>query len=167
MESYDVKLYVYDLSRGMARQMSLPLLGKQLEGIWHTAVVVFGQEYFYGGGGIECCQPGGTVLGSPDSVEELGQTQVTEDIFLEYLSGLGEDAFNGERYHLFKHNCNTFSNEVAQFLTGRPIPAHITELPDEVLATPFGQMILPLLEGMQVSAAGGRPVGTRGSSNLQ
>lgn len=29
-----VKLYVYDLSRGMAKSMSLALTGKQIDGIW-------------------------------------------------------------------------------------------------------------------------------------
>jgi hypothetical protein len=29
-----VQLYVYDLSRGMAKAMSLPLTGKQIDGIW-------------------------------------------------------------------------------------------------------------------------------------
>jgi len=44
-------------------------------------------------------------------------------------------ARRGDRYHLFNHNCNTFSNEVASFLTGRNIPPHITNLPQEVLQT--------------------------------
>jgi desumoylating isopeptidase 1 len=29
-----VKLYVYDLSNGMAKQLSLQLTGKQIDGIW-------------------------------------------------------------------------------------------------------------------------------------
>lgn len=41
----------------------------------------------------------------------------------------------GDRYRLFEHNCNTFTNEVAQFLTGRTIPSYITDLPSEVLST--------------------------------
>jgi hypothetical protein len=63
-----VKLYVYDLSRGMARAMSMQFLGRQLDGIWysrtfesscehfltrslrHTSVVVFNKEVFYGQG---------------------------------------------------------------------------------------------------------------------
>lgn len=32
--SYPIRLYVYDLSQGMAKQMSLMLTGKQLDGIW-------------------------------------------------------------------------------------------------------------------------------------
>lgn len=72
-----VKLYVYDLSQGMAKQMSMALTGRQigrsstmptrmtqphtlvidLDGIWHTSVVVYGVEYFYGQG-IMTAAPG-------------------------------------------------------------------------------------------------------------
>lgn len=32
--------------------------GKQIDGIWHTGIVVYGKEFFFGGmGGIECCAP--------------------------------------------------------------------------------------------------------------
>lgn len=30
----EVELYVYDLSNGMARQMSMQMTGKYIEGIW-------------------------------------------------------------------------------------------------------------------------------------
>ncbi|KAM6145487.1 LOW QUALITY PROTEIN: desumoylating isopeptidase 1 [Phoenicopterus ruber ruber] len=152
---HPVKLYVYDLSKGMARRLSPLMLGKQLDGIWHTSIIVHKDEFFYGSGGISSCAPGGTLLGPPDSVVDLGNTEVTEEIFLEYLSSLGESMFRGESYNLFEHNCNTFSNEVAQFLTGRKIPSYITDLPAEVLATPFGQALRPLLDSIQIQPPGG------------
>ncbi|XP_030403410.1 LOW QUALITY PROTEIN: desumoylating isopeptidase 1 [Gopherus evgoodei] len=150
-----VKLYVYDLSKGMARRLSPLMLGKQLDGIWHTSIIVHKDEFFYGSDGISSCAPGGTLLGPPDSVVDLGSTEVTEEIFLEYLSSLGESMFRGESYNLFEHNCNTFSNEVAQFLTGRKIPSYITDLPSEVLSTPFGQALRPLLDSIQIQPPGG------------
>ncbi|XP_066293345.1 uncharacterized protein [Branchiostoma lanceolatum] len=159
MSGSPVKLYVYDLSQGMARSMSLPLLGRQIDGIWHTAIVVFEEEFFFGGGGIESCAPGGTILGHPGSVHDLGVTQITREIFTDYLSELGSSTFSGETYHLLQHNCNNFSSEVAQFLTGNDVPGHITNLPNEVLSTPFGQMIRPMIESMSVSPGGGQPVG--------
>ena len=55
--SEPVTLYVYDLSNGMARNLSLQLTGKYIEGIWHTSVVLYGQEVFFGQG-ISMCQPG-------------------------------------------------------------------------------------------------------------
>lgn len=38
------------------------------------------------------CQ-GGTMLGPPDTVVELGETEVTEEIFMDYLSSLGETTY--------------------------------------------------------------------------
>lgn len=49
-ESFAVTLHVYDLSGGMARQFSRQIVGSQLEGIWHTGLVAYGKEFYYGGG---------------------------------------------------------------------------------------------------------------------
>lgn len=56
-EAESVQLYIYDLTKGAAVIMSEMLLGRRIEGIWHTAVVVYGQEFFYGGQGIQRVQP--------------------------------------------------------------------------------------------------------------
>lgn len=56
-EPESVQLYIYDLTKGAAVIMSEMLLGRRIEGIWHTAVVVYGQEFFYGGQGIQRVQP--------------------------------------------------------------------------------------------------------------
>jgi hypothetical protein len=49
------------------------LLGRQIDGIWHSAIVVFGREYFYGGG-IQCSSPGCTAAGTPVQIIDLGET---------------------------------------------------------------------------------------------
>ena len=146
----EVKLHIYDLSRGIAKQMSPLLLGKQINGIWHTGIVVYGKEYFFGSGGIEYCPPCGTILGEPDEIQNMGPTQIPEDVFQDFLIGLSEKDFKPECYNLFEHNCNTFSNEAGQFLTGRTIPNYIQELPKDVLNTPFGAMIKPIFDSMSV-----------------
>ena len=38
-----VQVYIYDLSQGMARNLGQQLIGRPIEGIWHTAVVVHGK----------------------------------------------------------------------------------------------------------------------------
>ncbi|XP_011800535.1 PREDICTED: desumoylating isopeptidase 1 [Colobus angolensis palliatus] len=164
---YPVKLYVYDLSKGLARRLSPIMLGEDA----CRAVPLVVTETLRRSGGprrtLPQCQKeapyavrrGGTLLGPPDSVVDVGSTEVTEEIFLEYLSSLGESLFRGEAYNLFEHNCNTFSNEVAQFLTGRKIPSYITDLPSEVLSTPFGQALRPLLDSIQIQPPGGSSVG--------
>merc|ERR1712047_13059 len=109
---------------------------------------VHGKEYFFGGGGIESCNPGGTQLGQPLKIEEMGETQIDAGMFMEYLQAQGRDQFRGDRYDLLNHNCNNFSHETCQFLTGKGIPQHILDLPREVMSTPMGQMLAPMLQQM-------------------
>ena len=42
-ESVSIQVYIYDLSQGMARNLGQQLIGRPIEGIWHTAVVVHGK----------------------------------------------------------------------------------------------------------------------------
>ena len=42
-ECASVQVYIYDLSQGMARNLGQQLIGRPIEGIWHTAVVVHGK----------------------------------------------------------------------------------------------------------------------------
>ncbi|KAI8075061.1 PPPDE putative peptidase domain-containing protein [Gongronella butleri] len=146
MSGEPVKLYIYDLSQGMARQMSQAMTGKQIDGIWHTSVVVFGHEYYYGQG-IAVDSPGQTHHGKPIDIVDMGTTYLPLEVFVEYIDNQ-RALYTAEKYHLLDFNCNTFSNDVCQFLTGESIPAHITSLPAEFLQTPFGQSLLPMIEGM-------------------
>ncbi|CEP13775.1 hypothetical protein [Parasitella parasitica] len=141
-----VKLYVYDLSQGMARSMSMQLTGKQIDGIWHTSVVVFGQEFYFGQG-IMASKPGTTHHGRPLQMIDIGETFLPLEVVVEYIDSL-RSVYTAEKYHLLDFNCNTFSNELCQFLCGKTIPNHITDLPTEFLDTPFGQSILPMIENM-------------------
>ncbi|XP_053390630.1 uncharacterized protein LOC123563677 isoform X2 [Mercenaria mercenaria] len=99
LDNYAVKVYIYDLSHGLARTMSQALLGKQLEGIFHTSIVVYGKEYFYGSGsegrgGIEWCSPGRSGFGQPTTIHDLGQTQVPYEMFMDYLHDLSQTTFS-------------------------------------------------------------------------
>ncbi|KAL8128079.1 hypothetical protein AgCh_014870 [Apium graveolens] len=63
-EGHKVCLNVYDLSQGMARQLSMTFLGKVIEGIWHTGIVVYGTEYYFSGG-VQQAAVGTTQYGTP------------------------------------------------------------------------------------------------------
>ncbi|TRY76231.1 hypothetical protein TCAL_09227 [Tigriopus californicus] len=141
----EVQLYIYDLAQGMAAQFS-PLLGFQLDGIWHTAIVAYGREWFFGAGGIEQTLPGQTMLGAPLKTQALGRTQVTQAAFMAYLDTLERERFRGQRYHLLQHNCNHFSSHVARYLTGQDIPSYILELPNRVMNSPIAALLTPLIE---------------------
>lgn len=44
------------------------------------------------------------MLGPPDTVVELGETEVSEEIFMEYLSALGESTYRSSScYHAIFH----------------------------------------------------------------
>lgn len=119
----------------------------QIDGIWHTGIVVYGTEYYFGGG-IQAGPPGRTHFGRPLQAIDLGETQVPKDLFLEFLEGVTVQ-FSFETYDLMSNNCNNFSNAAAEFLLGKGIPGHIVNLPSEVLSSPLAPMLTPLLSQMR------------------
>ncbi|KAF8672754.1 hypothetical protein HU200_049451 [Digitaria exilis] len=152
-DGYPVKLHIYDLSQGMARQLSATILGKAIEGIWHTGVVVYGREYYFGGG-IQQGQPGRTPYGTPVRAVDLGVTHVPREMFEDFLREIGP-RYTPATYNLLTHNCNNFSNEAAQFLAGTTVPSFILELPKEVMNSPVGALILPMIQGLDTSLRAG------------
>ncbi|KAJ8683152.1 hypothetical protein QAD02_018944 [Eretmocerus hayati] len=150
-----VEVFVYDLTRGMAAAMSQMLVGRHLDGIWHTAVVAYGREYFFGPQGIQSVRPGSTELQEPQKIEKVGQTYLPYSVFWEYINGLGTSKFAPGTYNLFKHNCNNFSDELCHFLVGTGIPKYILDLPEEILQTPFGQTLRPIIERVSNGATAG------------
>lgn len=152
-EGYRVTLNVYDLSQGLARQLSTSFLGKAIEGIWHTGIVVYGNEYFFGGG-IQHLPAGSTPYGTPLKVVELGVTHVPKDVFEMYLQEINP-RYLPETYSLLTHNCNNFSNEVAQFLVGATIPDYILQLPNEVMSSPMGSLFLPMIQNLETTLKSG------------
>ncbi|KZP01383.1 DUF862-domain-containing protein [Calocera viscosa TUFC12733] len=141
-----VQLYVYDLSNGMARSMSLQLTGRQIDGIWHTSVVVFGKEVFYGQG-ISIVHPGTSHHGRPLQVVDMGTTQIDEETFMDYLGEM-RSHYTADKYHLLDFNCNSFTNDVVGFLTGGAIPPFIKDLPADFLSTPLGAALRPTIDNM-------------------
>lgn len=142
----DLHLYVYDLSHGMAKQFSAMFLGKHFDGVWHTGIVAFGQEWFFGNDGVDSCPPKGTILGEPIEIINLGRTELEEDDYLEVIQQLSENKFKVGTYNLLEHNCNNFSNELSTLLLGKGIPQHIIDLPKEIMNTSLGPMLRPMLE---------------------
>ncbi|KAF9881264.1 PUL domain-containing protein [Colletotrichum karsti] len=139
----DVHLLTYDLSRGLARQMSQGMLGFHLDAIYHTSIELNGREFVYDGGIVDIT-PGTSHLGQPMERIFLGRTELPMEVIEEFLDSL-RPIFTIEAYDLWKHNCNNFSDSFAQFLLGKGIPEHIIKMPDAVLSSPLGRMIMPQL----------------------
>ncbi|PHJ18735.1 uba ts-n domain-containing protein [Cystoisospora suis] len=166
---WSVQLRVYDISKGLARQLSPMLLGRQIDGVWHTGVVVYGYEYFYGGG--VCCLPPATVERdyglTPARVITMGYTTVDKTTFDRHVEEISP-RFTEATYDILHWNCNHFTSELTEYLLQKPIPDYIRLQVDQVAQTPMGRMILPMIQQQQqnmqraAAAAGQQTLWTRG-----
>ena len=146
MAGSNVTLFAYDLTGGLARTMSQAIIGKQIDGVWHTSVVVYGQEYFYGGG--ICVMPIKTTpYGTPVQELNLGSTTKSSQEFLDFLSAINS-RFTMEGYHLLNHNCNHFTEECLRFLVGQSVPLYVKNQAAELLSTPMGKTFEPMINSM-------------------
>jgi len=167
---YPVEVYLYDLSKGAAKMTSGALIGRTLEGVWHTGIVAYGREYFFTKCGVSSVIPGGTGLGDPDKIENIGETQLPYSVFLDYILSLGETKFKPGTWDLVKFNSSLFADEVSQFICGSGVPKYILDLPQELLNTPIGPEISAEAEkvsvktqessGITFGLIGNRTVGT-------
>ena len=83
------------------------LIGKQVDAIWHTGIVVFNKEYYFGKG-ICYDSINNTPFGKPIKMMDLGETKLTEK---QFYAGLDEKLkkFNKNTYDVITNNCNHFS----------------------------------------------------------
>lgn len=145
----EVTLHVYDLSNGLAAQFSPALLGKSIAAIYHTGIVAFSREHYFGGG-ICASPPASTPYGSPIDTIVLGTTAKSHAAFTAFLADI-TPRFTAATYDLLENNCNNFTDAAAHFLLGAGIPQYILDLPREALDTPLGAALRPMLDSMQTS----------------
>lgn len=72
-----------------------------------------------------------------------------KDVFETYLEEIGP-RYTVETYSLLTHNCNNFSDEVAQFLVGASIPDYILNLPNEVMRSPMGALMCKFFHSVSI-----------------
>merc|ERR1712137_1441860 len=102
-------------------------MGKQFEAIYHTGVVCFGMEYWYGGNLFQNEPPMDKYFGRPLSesnvglqdseypslrrkgikVVRLGYTLYTKNEALRFLNQNLAKKYRGDNYDVLKNNCNT------------------------------------------------------------
>ena len=73
--SEKVVLALYDITQGMAKQMSMMFIGQQVDAIYHSSLIVYGKEYYFGGG-ICWDSPEQTPYGKPIEKIEMGATEI-------------------------------------------------------------------------------------------
>lgn len=45
-----VTLALYDITQGMAKNFSMGFIGIQVDAVYHSSLIVYGREYYFGGG---------------------------------------------------------------------------------------------------------------------
>jgi hypothetical protein len=103
-----VSLLIYDITMGMAKNMSMMFIGQQIDAVYHTSLLAFGKEYYFGGG-ICKSLPKQTPYGKPIQEFTLGHTEIPEEVFEDYLKDISHK-YTAEKYDLINHNCNMFTN---------------------------------------------------------
>jgi len=152
-----VQLYCYDLAGGKAPLLA-PLVGQYWEGVWHTGVVVYGKEYWYGGRLFESV-PGTTAFGKPTRIVELGQTLRTKDELWELLTRELAREYTVHNYDVLTHNCNHFTDELSRFLLNEALPEFIACQGTAVMDAPLSRFFRPMMNmylGRFETAGGGQ-----------
>jgi len=157
-----VELLLYDISDGMSKRVSWALLGREFEAIYHSSVLVFGFEYWYGGRLFKTKPPCTQCFGHPLTESDvaplkqsaympdlmsvhLGYTMATAAEFKVFMNQNLAKRYRWDNYDVIKNNCNAFSNEVVGFLTGSMIPDEVLNLPELLMATTTAAFLRPLL----------------------
>jgi Ca2+-binding EF-hand superfamily protein len=156
-----VEVLIYDISGGNAEWIGPLLLGRKVEMV-HSAVLVYGSEFWYGGNVFKSDPPCSKQFGNPLPhpwneplptsevrpdlpVVKVGYTFVRHDEFVKFLQKEIVPRYNGiEKYDLLTHNCCNFSDEIVTFLTGTGIPSRILEI-QKVGMTPTIKALRPYL----------------------
>lgn len=151
-EGAEVVLHLYDLSHGLAAQLSAQLLGRHISAVFHSGVVVFGSEIYFGAG-IQRSRPGLSQYGVPMRRLSLGRTQLTEDALQDFLGTASASRFGPDKYHILENNCNHFAEVFCEFLLGRSgcVPQEVLDLPQIVMQSPLAAAIAPMLQPMSAA----------------
>merc|ERR1740123_1221734 len=142
-----VQLCRYDISDGKAWYLSPLLIGRQLEGIWHTGVVVHDKEYWFGGNIFEST-PGQTPFGEPTRTTFVGYTMRTRDDLWNFVRRELTDDYTPTSYDVLTHNCNHFSDAVLGYLLNQHVDEDVLRQPELVMNTRIAQLLRPWLNSM-------------------
>jgi len=126
---YEVILHMYDISNGLAKQVSKSLLGEETEGVWHTGVVAFGNEYYFAGDAIYN-DIGQTKFGTPKRVIHVGYTFWHQADFHKFICDEMKPLFHRGTYDVISNNCNHYSDCLLNFLVNKSVPDDVMRQPE-------------------------------------
>ncbi|XP_059276855.1 deSI-like protein At4g17486 isoform X2 [Lycium ferocissimum] len=101
-------------------------------GIFHSGIEVHGMEYGYGAhdfpiSGVFEVEPKSCPGFIYRCSVPLGRIKMPPSEFQAFLENVASE-YHGDTYHLISKNCNHFTDDIAQRLTGKGIPGWINRL---------------------------------------
>ncbi|CAG2105718.1 unnamed protein product [Medioppia subpectinata] len=136
VDKHPVVLNIYDLGSANNYLQNLGI------GVYHTGTHVFESEFNYGGHPSE---ETGIFEIQPKFDESLGEDfTFNRQEVRQLVQSLGRKRFKGNEYHLFRNNCNHFTNAFIQVLCGVEIPKWINRLARIGANIPFLESMLPI-----------------------
>ncbi|KAF4673866.1 hypothetical protein FOL47_010014 [Perkinsus chesapeaki] len=139
-----VELLYYDISNGTSKALSPILFSHRVDAIWHTSVVVFGREWWFGGNVFRSI-PETTPFGTPIKRIELGYTLHTENELYNVLVERLSLEYTPDTYDVMTKNCNNFTNDVSLFLLQKQIPLDILDMPHRLMGSGLARILRPFL----------------------
>ncbi|CAH1426455.1 unnamed protein product [Lactuca virosa] len=122
----EVFLNVYDLTPLNSYSIWLGF------GVFHTGIEVYGMEYGFGAhdysiSGVFEVEPKRCPGFSYRCSISLGHLSMSASEFREFIEAMASD-YHGDTYHLISKNCNHFSDDISQRITGKRIPGWVNRL---------------------------------------
>jgi len=174
-----VEMLLYDISKGASKYLAPVLFGSSDFEVFHSSLLVYGSEYWYGGKVFRSKPPCVDQFGPPLTVSKvlklepsevrpdlmvvrLGYTFVTMEEFVSFVKDTIMPRYTGvHQYDLLTHSCNHFSDECLHFLIGRGVPDHVLKV-QRMALTPKIKALRPFLNkymgGFSEHDGGGDPL---------
>lgn len=126
MEDANVFINVYDITPRLNRWLRCCFLQW---GVYHTGVEVYGKEFAFGGHdaettGVFCAQPKAIKGAVFQKRIPVGRTELSPSELRQQIAALAPE-WSGNSYNLLKRNCNHFTVDLCEDLTGESGPRYI------------------------------------------
>jgi len=93
--------------------------------LWHSSVIAYNNEYFFGTKGIHRLDPkrGDEIMGMKSKlIYPAFKLNISEECFLQYLDRVSRGSCHFKKYHFLKWNCTDFVELVLQWVRYRELP---------------------------------------------
>eukprot|EP00928_Gymnodinium_smaydae_P042973 TRINITY_DN28896_c0_g1_i1.p1 TRINITY_DN28896_c0_g1~~TRINITY_DN28896_c0_g1_i1.p1 ORF type:complete len:561 (-),score=26.52 TRINITY_DN28896_c0_g1_i1:323-2005(-) len=152
---HEVLLYLYDISSSAI----VNAVGGELQQIWHTAVVVFGKEYYFGKDAM-FAQPGGTSFGKPTKAMRLGYTCLSDVDLCQHVEDILKPRFHRDTYDCVTNNCVHFADALSMYLVDQHLPNDVLMQSDLLLQSSVVRVARPMVNWLLLNEVVARkPIG--------